>query len=79
MHRSGLHVSLVCATVLTPRKVDRIRVAREALLAASNEHALLDTAGIIAFFATITTVVDFAGHYSTQLLKMLDKIALGSN
>ncbi|CAE7949525.1 DnaJ-like subfamily B member 8 [Symbiodinium microadriaticum] len=53
----------------------RIRTAREALLAESNEHALLDTAGIIAFFATITIVVDFAGHFSPHLVNVLNKMA----
>jgi hypothetical protein len=40
----------------------------------SQEHALYDTAGIIGFFATITIVVDFSGHFSEAIGKSHGKI-----
>ena len=60
------------------RNAAKILVAREALLAKSNEHVLLDTAGIIGFFATITVVVDFAGHYSDDILKKTEMMVQSS-
>jgi len=68
-------ISALATAVASPEDMERIRTAREALLAESNEHALLDTAGIIAFFATITIVVDFAGHFSPHLVNVLNKMA----
>ena len=54
----------------------RLRRAREALAeAAGNDHALLDACGIIAFFCTITKIVDFSGHYSDRLMRMLAGVA----
>mmetsp|Transcript_18736 Transcript_18736/g.44018 ORF Transcript_18736/g.44018 Transcript_18736/m.44018 type:complete len:107 (+) Transcript_18736:1004-1324(+) len=58
-------------SVASPDQMELIRQARNALLEKSNEHVLLDTAGIIGFFATITLVVDFAGHYSDKITNML--------
>ena len=50
----------------------KIQEARRVLAeAAGNDHALLDASGIIAFFCTITKIVDFSGHYSDRLTKML--------
>ncbi|CAK8997062.1 unnamed protein product [Durusdinium trenchii] len=68
-------ISELAAAVASPENMEDIRLAREALVSKSNEHALWDTAGIIAFFATITTVVDFAGHFSDELPKVLKKLA----
>jgi len=59
----------------TPENAWEAQKAREALVtAAGNNHALLDTAGVIAFFTTITTVVDFSGHYNEAVVLVLDRI-----
>ena len=68
-------IGALAFAVASPENMDEIRAARKALLAQSNEHVLLDVAGIIAFFATITTVVDFGGHFSPGLINTLNKIA----
>ena len=68
-------LSMLMVWEVLSRNMEDIRLAREALVSKSNEHALWDTAGIIAFFATITTVVDFAGHFSDELPKVLKKLA----
>ena len=58
------------------RNAQKAQDARDALVsAAGNRHALLDAAGIIAWFATITTVVDFSGHYNSKVIVILDRIA----
>ena len=51
--------------------------ARKALRdAAGNDHAVLDAAAVCGFFASITKIVDFAGHYSSDLMTSLDKMAI---
>lgn len=49
--------------------------ARRALLAASNEHALLDITGIIAWHSLISRVVDMSGFYSTKVLAVIGTLA----
>ncbi|CAE7172364.1 unnamed protein product [Symbiodinium microadriaticum] len=68
-HPLHQEIAALAHAVASPENAAKILVAREALLAKSNEHVLLDTAGIIGFFATITVVVDFTGHYSDDILK----------
>jgi len=41
--------------------------AAAALQAVTNEHALYDASGVVQFFATITKIVDFTGHYLDDL------------
>lgn len=64
-------ICALSAAVAAPEKVDAIETSRQALLKSSNEHVLYDVAGIIGFFAVITIVVDFAGHYSPGLAQGL--------
>mmetsp|Transcript_6672 Transcript_6672/g.11823 ORF Transcript_6672/g.11823 Transcript_6672/m.11823 type:complete len:115 (+) Transcript_6672:1051-1395(+) len=52
----------------------QVTMGRAALLAARNEHAVLDSAAIIGFFSSITKIVDLSGHYSDDLAKALDKM-----
>lgn len=55
---------------------DKVRLAREALIKASgNEHSVLDTAGIVGFFASITKIVDFSGHYSDDIMNLVDRMS----
>ena len=49
--------------------------ARSALLERSNEHALLDITGIIAWHACISKVVDMSGFYSNKILVVVGKVA----
>ena len=52
-----------------------IAETREALrLAAGNDHAVLDAAAVVGFFASITKLVDFSGHYNNDLMKFLEKM-----
>mmetsp|Transcript_39806 Transcript_39806/g.96081 ORF Transcript_39806/g.96081 Transcript_39806/m.96081 type:complete len:105 (+) Transcript_39806:954-1268(+) len=48
--------------------------AAEALKAVSNEHAVYDASGIIGFFASITKIVDFTGHYSDTFPSRLERV-----
>lgn len=68
-------IGALVRAVAAPEDMEKIAQARKALLEKGNEHALYDTAGIIGFFATITIVVDFSGHFSEDLMKMFDKMA----
>lgn len=43
-------------------------------MAAGNDHAVLDAAAVVGFFASITKIVDFSGHYSDDLMKFLEKM-----
>ena len=38
------------------------------------QHAVLDAAGVIEFFASVTRVVDLTGHYSDDFPKAIYKI-----
>lgn len=49
--------------------------ARLDLLQASNEHALLDVTGIIAWHAFVSKVVDVAGFYSNNIPSKIDRLA----
>ncbi|CAB9506059.1 expressed unknown protein [Seminavis robusta] len=49
--------------------------ARQALLDASNEHALLDVAGIIAWHSLISKCVDMSGFYSEKVPNIIGKLA----
>ena len=51
-----------------------VEEARQALLGASNEHALLDVAGIIAWHALISKVVDVAGFYTAKVPNIIRKL-----
>lgn len=54
---------------------NEIEEARKALRdAAGNEHAGLDAAAVVGFFASITKIVDFSGHYDLELSKMMQKM-----
>jgi hypothetical protein len=53
-----------------------IATTRQTLLDTSNEHAVLDAAAVVGFFASITKIVDFSGHYSNELVVMLEKMAV---
>lgn len=53
---------------------ERIAEAATALQAAANEHALYDASGVIGFFAVITRIVDFTGHYYEEKTDVLFKI-----
>ena len=53
-------------------------VARQALLEARHEHAVLDAAAIAAFFCSITKVVDFAGHYNEYMKNLMAKVSFVS-
>ncbi|OLP88170.1 hypothetical protein AK812_SmicGene30559 [Symbiodinium microadriaticum] len=69
-------ISALAAAVASPEKSQEpIRLAREALREKGQEHALLDVAGIIGFFATITIVVDFTGHKSEEFAQLLTRMA----
>ena len=48
--------------------------ATAALQAVSNEHALYDASGVIGFFASITKIVDFTGHYADDYPRILEKV-----
>ena len=49
-----------------------LQQARDALVkAAGNDHALLDAAGVAAFFCSITKIVDFSGHHGSMLPQIL--------
>ena len=54
--------------------------ARLALLEASNEHALLDVAGIIALHAVYTKTVDLNGFYSPfpNIIRTLGSIVIAA-
>lgn len=68
--------ALAAVVAANPENAQKAQDARDALVsAAGNRHALLDAAGIIAWFATITTVVDFSGHYNSKVIVILDRIA----
>jgi hypothetical protein len=55
---------------------EKVKEARDALAkVAGNDHAVLDTAGIVGFFASITKIVDFSGHYSDDIMKMVDRMS----
>lgn len=45
----------------------RISCARDAILRNGGKHALLDAAGVVAMFTSITRVVDLTGHKSRVL------------
>jgi len=45
-----------------PECPEKIATAARELMAAGGEHAMLDTAGVVAVFATITIIVDATGH-----------------
>lgn len=51
---------------------NEIAKTRQALLDASNEHAVLDASVVVGFFASITKIVDFSGHYSNDLMVMME-------
>jgi len=68
-------ISALAAAVASPESQEPIRLAREALREKGQEHALLDVAGIIGFFATITIVVDFTGHKSEEFAQLLTRMA----
>mmetsp|Transcript_34045 Transcript_34045/g.41928 ORF Transcript_34045/g.41928 Transcript_34045/m.41928 type:complete len:109 (+) Transcript_34045:711-1037(+) len=68
-------IGALARAVASPENRNEIARARKELLEKSNEHALYDVAGIIGFFATITTVVDFAGHFSGDMVKIFDKLS----
>jgi len=51
-----------------------IAEAATALQVAANEHALYDASGVIGFFAVITRIVDFTGHYYEEKTDVLFKI-----
>mmetsp|Transcript_83656 Transcript_83656/g.116270 ORF Transcript_83656/g.116270 Transcript_83656/m.116270 type:complete len:112 (-) Transcript_83656:198-533(-) len=68
-------IGALAAAVANPEDVEKIAQARKELVEKSNEHVLYDTAGIIGFFATITIVVDFTGHFSQDLKKLFDIMA----
>jgi hypothetical protein len=52
--------------------------ARLVLLKASNEHAVLEVAGIIAFHSAISKTVDLAGFFNpmADILKILARIII---
>lgn len=68
-------ISALAIAVASPETPEKIGLARKALAERSNEHALLDAAGIIGFFATITILVDFTGHSSQEFVKMFQRMA----
>ena len=49
--------------------------ARKDLLAASNEHALMDITGIIAWHSLVSRVVDMSGVDSAKVPTMIGKLA----
>ena len=49
--------------------------ARQALLEASNEHALLDVAGIIAWHSLISKMVDLSGFFHPKIPGIFTKLA----
>jgi hypothetical protein len=51
--------------------------ARDAIIKATgNEHALLDVAGVVGYFDSITKIVDFSGHYSDKIMKKVETLAM---
>lgn len=58
-----------------PEKM-RYEDARRALLEASNEHAVLDVAGIIAWHALISKVVDVSGFFAPKIPNIFSKLAV---
>lgn len=67
LHEEITLLAKIMATV--PEQVEKVQEARNNLLNAKkggNQHALLDTAGVIGFFASITIIVDATGHYSDE-------------
>ena len=60
------------AKAVVDRDDTAMQAGREQL---DDEHALLDVAGIFAFFACLTRIVDFAGYYMELAPAVMQKMA----
>lgn len=58
-----------------PEDEEGYKKARQALIDASNEHAVLDVSGIIAWHSLISKVVDTAGFYSPRVPTIISKLS----
>ena len=57
-----------------PESNQGVDQARKELCHVANQHAMLDAAGVIGFFASVTRIVDLTGHYSDDFPKAIYKI-----
>ena len=56
-----------------PEEKEGYQKARQELLEASNDHAVMDVAAIIAFFAMITKVVDVNGFHNPLVTNAMSR------
>mgnify|MGYP000539260469 CR=1 FL=1 len=66
--------ALATAAARNPTQREELHKLRQQLVSEAGEHIALDVSGVIAFFSTITQVVDGTGHYSGLLVQFANKM-----